>query len=178
MYFKEKMKTAASSTKSELGKLLVDLAIDQINTWANKELKILKHTAGFPVCVSTGTNSWLIGSFNIKQFGAHSWQVTHDTNLVHVFYSKQAAMFYSVFTTGQYYKTADNLLKADQEVAKLSDEMQFYSGKLAKRNTDSFKHQLWEAKYINARAKYKSAKSELEKTLNSAKYCKIWEKIL
>lgn len=178
MYFKEKMKTVASSTKNELGKLLIDLAIDQLNTWANKELNILKHTAGFPVCVSMGPNSWVIGNFSIEQCGAHNWRVTNNSELVHVFYSKQAAMFYSVFTTGHYYKTADNLLKADQEVAKLNDEMHFYSAKLTKRNTDSFKHQLWEAKYINARAKYKSAKSELEKTLNSAKYCKIWEKIL
>ncbi len=178
MYFKEKMKTANSSTKNELGKFLVDLALDKINHWANKELTNLKYDKEFPICVSMSSKEWAIGNYNIEQVGQHSWKVSQDKQTVHVFYSKQAAMFYPVFTIMQYYKTADNLLRTDQEVAKLSDEMLFYSSKLAKRSTDSFKQQLWEAKYINAKAKYKNAKLDLEKTLNSAKYCKIWEKIL
>jgi hypothetical protein len=178
MYFKEKMKTAASSTKKELGKFLVDLAISEIETWASTELKNLRNTLEFPICIQLSDKKWVIGSYTVKHLAQNSWQVTHDDNVVHVFYSKQASMFYPVFMALHYYKTADNLLKADQEAAKLNDEMQFYSAKLSKHTQDSFKQQLWEAKYINARAKYRYAKSDLEKTLKSAKYCKIWEKIL
>lgn len=169
---------ANSSTKNELGKFLVSLALDKIESWASTELTLLKNNVDFPICLQLSGSSWAIGNYYVTHMGQNRWRVTHDDELIHVFYSRQASMFYPVFMILHYYKTADNLLKADREAAKLSDEMQFYSAKLAKNNHDSFKQQLWEAKYINARAKYRYAKSDLEKTLNSAKYCKIWEKIL
>jgi hypothetical protein len=124
--------------------------------------------------------SWVLGQFEIAHIGTNRWQVSVDHKLVNVFYSKQSAVFYSFFTYMKYYKTADNILLQDRDVARLTDELEFYSKKMNKKNTkpDSFKLQLWDARYLEIKSQLKIAREELEKSLQSAKYCKIWEKIL
>ena len=54
------------------------------------------------------------------------------------------------------------------------------SKKINKKTTkpDAFKLQLWDARYLEIKSQLKMAREELEKSLQSAKYCKIWEKIL
>jgi len=127
--------------------------------------------------------SWVLGQFEIAHIGPNRWQVSTDRKLVNVFYSKQSAVFYSFFTYMKYYKTADNILLQDRDVARLTDELEFYSkkmNKMNKKNTkpDAFKLQLWDARYLEIKSQLKIAREELEKSLQSAKYCKIWEKIL
>ena len=54
----------------------------------------------------------------------------------------------------------------------------FYSKKLAGKIKDPFNLQLYETRYTNSKIKYTLAKEELEKTLNHAKYIKVWEPLL
>ena len=54
------MKTAESSIKSDLGKFLVELAINKIGNWAAAEVNQLKHDDKFPICLPTSNKSWII----------------------------------------------------------------------------------------------------------------------
>ena len=174
------MKTAKSSTKNDLGKFLVDLAIDNFNSWATKEFNALRHTARFPVCVPLSEKCLAVGNFEVYCKAQRCWAVSYDKKLIHNFYSKQAAIFYAVFTSLKYYKVADNILLIDMDVAKRSEELLFYNNKIktVTKKTDPFKYQLWHNRHSDVKAKYHRAKQELEKTLNSAKYMKIWDEIL
>lgn len=163
------MKTAASYTKNELGKFIVDLAIDKFHNWADSEFNNLRHTSNFPVCVPLSSKSWIIANFQLDQLGQHNWRISRDEETIHVFYSKQAAVFYALYTRYKWYKTADRILANDQAVAKLNDEMHFYSTRLTSKTADGFKLQLWHTKYLEAKSKYQVAKQELETTLLSAK---------
>lgn len=173
------MKTAESLLKDEIGKLLVDLALSKVNHWARQELNYLRHALDYPVCINLNESHWVIGNFNIKHLGEHRYRVTANGKEVHTFYSKRAAIFYSVLTKIQHYNSADKLLQDDTRVAKLYDDLGFFAAKLAPSvKKDSFKLQLWQTRYIETKTQYTLARQELEKRINSAKYMKIWEKIL
>lgn len=168
---------AVSSIKNELGKLLVDQAMVSLDNWALRELTHLRHTANFPICVALSKTSWAVGKDTLYQLGSHQWSLTHNNKTVHIFYSKQAAVFYSVFNQCHKYKSADGILESDQAVAKHNDEVEFYTLRLAKKTkkTDEFTQQLRWIRYLDAKAKLKTAKQELEKKLHYAKYNKIWD---
>ena len=174
------MKTAESSIKSDLGKFLVELAIRKINTWASTEFTNLRYDEQFPVCLQITNKSWVIGNFTIKNNGAHCWALFNEEKFVHNFYSKQAAMYYAVFERMKLYNSADVLLTADKNMSFASTDFDFFTNKISKINkkTDDFKAQLWRSRYLESKSKFNLARQELEKRLLSAKYNKIWDRIL
>ena len=167
---------AAQSIKNDLGKLLVDRAMSTLDNWAHQELTHLRNSAGFPICVPLSKTSWAVGKYTINQLASHQWSVTQDAKVIHIFYSKQAAVFYSVFNQCHKYKSADDLLESDRAVAKHNDEVEFYTARIAKqtKKTNEFTQQLRWIRYLDAKTKLKTAREELEKKLNYAKYNKIW----
>jgi hypothetical protein len=172
------MKTAESSIKNDLGKLLVNLAISKVDQWARTEFNHLRYGPKFPVCLQINNKIWVVGTHKISHLASHRYTVTDNDQLIHTFYSRQAAIFYAVFTYCKHYKTADKLLENDRNVAKLNDEFEFYSKKLSKKTTDYFKRDLWTIRYTDVKTRYISAQEELEKTLTSAKYNKVWDQLL
>lgn len=173
------MKTVESYTKNELGKLIVNLGVSKVNIWAKKELNYIRYALNQPVLVPINNNQWVIGNYVITNLGTHRYKVTRDNKLIHTFYSKPAAVLYTVLTKMQYYKTADGLLTADTEVARIHDELEFYTDKLTNKNKkDPFKTQLWYARYYDFKLKFGPARQELEKRIATAKYIKIWETLI
>lgn len=172
------MKTAESLLKEKIGKFVVDYAIDHVNQWAKQELNYVRYALDYPVVVPVNKN-WVIGKFYVKNIGPHRYHVSADGKEIHTFYSKQAAIFYAVFTKVKCYKTADTLLEKDQLTAKLFDEFERYGKKLVNsKKADNFKYQLWQTRYLESKSRLAVAKEDLEKKLISAKYNKIWDKIL
>lgn len=167
---------AAQSIKNDLGKFLVDQAMITLDNWAHRELLHLRNNADFPIFVPLSKTSWAVGKYTVNQLASHQWAVTQDTKVIHVFYSKQAAVFYSVFNQCHKYKSADGILESDRAVAKHNDEVEFYTARLAtqSKKVDEFTQQLRWIRYLDAKAKLKTARAELEKMLNQAKYNKIW----
>ena len=174
------MKTVNSSIKSDLGKFLVELAIDKIESWAATEFNNLRHNEEFPVCLQISNKSWVIGNFKIKNNGPHYWTLYNDGKFVHNFYSKQAAMYYAVFEKMKLYSSSEKLLTADKNLVLATSDFDFFTAKLIKINkkTDEFKAQLWRSRYLESKSKVKFARQELEKRLLSAKYNKLWDRIL
>lgn len=171
---------AASSIKNDLGKFLVNLAIDRVDKWARKELEIIRHSKDIPFCIPLTPNKWAVGSFEIHHQSPTAFVVIQGDNLIHTFYSKQAAIFYTVFSKLHYYKMADKLLSKDQKVGKCYNDLEFYSKKLKnhKVSKNDFKYQLYYSRYLEAKSLFNLSIEDLEKTLNLAKYYKIWDKIL
>jgi len=173
------MKTAESLIKKQAGKAIVDLMLVKLDQWAKHEFNYVRHALDIPVLLPLNDKTWVLGNFYIKHLAQHKFQVTQDRKLVHTFYSKQAAVFYTVLTKLHKYKTADDILDKDRCVAKYNDELEFYSKKLLqKKKIDPFKLQLWQTRYFEAKAQYAAAKEQLEKKLLNVKYMKVWSQIL
>ena len=173
---------AKSSIKSQLGKHIVNLAIDKVNTWAHSELRSLSQDEKFPICIELNDHSYLIGNCIIVRIDAHCWRLIHNDKILHTFYNQQAAMFYAVFRKIHYYKLADQLLVEDQRLSKYAEQYTIYSTRLIKdkksKKTDAFRSQLYTSKYFDAKIKMESARQDLSKTLEKAKYLKVWDTIL
>ena len=170
---------AKSHTKDELGRFLVDLALLKVDNWTRRQVDKMRHSGSFPICVPLGKQSWIIGPYHLHEVSEHQCTITLDTKLIHVFYSKQAAIFYSVLSRSKnqhYAKLARHLLIDDQIAGKLFDELMFYHKKINNASTkiDFFKRHLWEVRRQEANLRFKLAKQELTKKLRSAKYIKVW----
>lgn len=170
------MKTDELSTKKLLGKLLVDSTITKFTNLAEQIFRTIRYGESLPVCLDLGNDHYIIGSFAISSNGAHRWPVAKDDKTLHVFYSKMSAMYYCVFESVQQYQHADKILRYDRLAGKFYDDYEFYRSKMLKtrnaehRETVSFKYQ-------EAKMRYEHARQELAKTLELAKYYKVWDKI-
>lgn len=169
---------AAQSIKRKLGKKLVALAIDKINVWAATQFDEIRYKSNYPVCVQTSPTQWIVGYYELNKLGEHRFQLVLNDEQVHTFYSKQSAIFYAVFNSQGYYKTGDKILNHDSQVLKFSDDVDLFKFRLYKRNLDSFKYDLYINRLSDAENKLKYAREELTKTIQSAKYMKVWDNIL
>lgn len=173
------MKTVESYTKEELGKILVDFALLKINHWAKSELNYIRYSLNKPLLIPINDNLWVIGEYVIYNIDNHKYKVLKDKILIHTFYSKKAAVLYAAFNKIKNYKTADKILHADTKVSRLHDECEFFYRKInSKGRKDSFRLDLWLNRYKDYKMQLVPAKIDLEKTLGSAKYMKIWETLL
>lgn len=168
----------AQSTKRKLGKKLVALAINKINDWAANQFDEIRYKSNYPVCIQTAPTQWIVGFYELNKLGEHRFQLTLNGESVHTFYSKQSAIFYAVFNSQGYYKTGDNILNHDSQVLKFSDDVDLFRFRLYKRNLDSFKYDLYVNRLSEAETKLKYAREELTKTIQTAKYMKVWDNIL
>ena len=89
-------------------------------------------------------------------------------------------MYYAVFEKMKLYSSSEKLLTADKKLVLANSDFDFFTAKLIKINkkTDEFKAQLWRSRYLESKSKVKFARQELEKRLLSAKYNKLWDRIL
>jgi len=170
------MTTDESSTKNLLGKLLVDSAIQKFTQLAEQTFKTIRYSESLPVCLDLGDDHYIIGSFEIHGKGAHRWTVIKDHRNVQVFYSKTSAIYYCVFESVQQYRQADKILGYDRLAGKFYDDYEFYRRKMEKTKNAEHRDTIV-FKYQEAKMRYEHARQELAKTLELAKYYKVWDKI-
>ena len=169
-----------SSIKKELGKLLVNAAIKKIDIWANNQLKSIRNSRQTTIIVPLNKRSWIIGPYTLLKVKDNCFQLTLDKKVMGIFYSRQASVFYAALSKSnniKYITVANDIKLLDESVGKLYDEMNFYSKKLksSSQKITEFKRHLWQSRYSETVLQYKSARKELVKKLNHAKYIKVWD---
>lgn len=174
------MTKAKSSTKRKLGEALVDATLHYIDDWAAKQIKHLFANSKFPVILKLDRRTSLVGNCTITRFKDDVWRLVDGNDYTYDFYSYKAAVFYSVFTKCGYYKSADLILYSDQRVGRYSDECKIYEYRLNQKNKkpDYVKQDIIISRYKDSLLMLESAKKELVKNLESAKYLKLWKQIL
>jgi hypothetical protein len=72
------------------------------------------------------------------------------------------------------------LLKADSVVSKLEIDQYYYQNtiKISLKKQDYFRADLAKLRYLDCNLQLQSARRELEKTINTAKYLKVQERLL
>lgn len=122
-----------------------------------------------------------VGKYAIKNL-TETWHVYNNFNeLVNAFTSKKSAVVYTILLQKGRYNQADNLYKQDTRLSKLAQDRTCYihSRLQAVKRKDTFLIDVLDARITDNAIMLNSAKIDLEKTLNQAKYLKgIWEKPL
>lgn len=170
---------AARYTKSEIGKRLVAHAMDRLDHWARNQFDKIRYKSDYPVCIQLKPDCWIVGHYELEKLEDNRYRLTLNGNDTHTFYSKKSAIFYAVFNSKGYFKTSDNIIKQDAKVLKFSDDVNLFKSRLYKSSKlDSFKYDLYVNRLSEAENRLKCARAELTKTIDSAKYMKVWDNIL
>lgn len=166
-----------SYTKDQLGKIVVNKVIREIENWANHELKFITYKYQSPVCLPIGKNTWLVGHFKIIRNKKKQFLVYNDSNIIHKFYVKQAAFLYAIMNKANRYELSNRILNSDRMFGYLLEEQEMLILKQLKykKISNSFKLGLTQAKLSDVNRKLISIKKDLEKNLNLAKYVKVWD---
>jgi len=159
---------------------MVAQAVSYFKNWSEDELSdlIAKQTKSnqMPFIAAIGKNGYVVGNYAIKLIDSDWWEVHYRfSDTVRIFSSKLAAICYAIFNqTGKDTK-ADVILKNDTEVSKLTikSENFYFRFKQAQKKKDQQKIDLFLVRYQESASKLTIAKSNLEKSLNSAKYIKF-----
>lgn len=166
-----------SFTNDQLGKLLVNLALDQLESWGHQELQKLKQNSKFPICLEIKLNYWIVGNKSIKLIKDHCWQVYKDDHHIHDFWSKQSAFFWTIFESKQYWTIAQEILNSDRKTAKYWDEQQLFLQRLITER-DKTRRAILSMRLENAKREFEVGRKELNKSLKNAKYHHIWDNLL
>lgn len=139
----------------------------------------MRYSDGLAICVPLSKTSWIIGPYRLEELNEHQYRLDFERRLVHVFYSRQAAIFYGVLIRShnpRHIKLAKQILNDDTRAGKLHDELMFYSRKISKdtAKSDGFKLDLWRTRRQEIKLHLKQARQDLQKNLDSAKYIKVW----
>ena len=174
------MKKVKSSIKRKFAEHLVNKTLEKLDRWALRELTVMSKNSAYPIIFQTGKNTFIVGSHVIEQISINCYRVTIDDRLVHDFYNQKAATLYCVcFKLGLSHYAID-LLRLDQTLSKAESDFHNYATRLKtiNKDTDDFKRQLWITRYSEAKSAVGVAREDLKKTLESAKYIKVWDRII
>jgi hypothetical protein len=153
----------------------VDLAAEYVKSWTKKETRKLIKSEPLLIPTKWGIQ---VGKYAVKSAN-YDWVVYNDFNeLLDTFTCKKSAVLYSLlYQTGRL-NQALGLRRQDATLSKLvQDKTHYsYSRQRAIKRKDMFSVDVYDARLTDNAILLETAKIDLEKTLNQAKYLKgIWE---
>ena len=154
---------------------------EYLKEWTDRELQDLVLNQKIPVCLPIGDRGFLIGRYRMYPVGKHTWRVLdNNQEFVHDFSRKLSAVFYCLTTQLNKLNLARSILTADTAVGKLELDQDYYmySIKNYAKKQDFFRVDLAKLRYIQAQHELVFANQELEKTINTAKYLKVQERLI
>jgi hypothetical protein len=158
-----------------------EITTQYLKAWTDRELRYLTIHQKVPVCLPIGDTGFLIGRYKLEKIKETCWRVV-DANgmLVSDFTSKISAVCYALAGHLNHINLANMLLKADTAVSKLEMDQEYYQHtmRLNLKKQNYFKADLANFRYLDCKIKLQVAKTELQKTINTAKYLKVQEQLL
>jgi hypothetical protein len=156
---------------------VADLVSGYVKIWAKSEANRLLNTEQVPLIIPTKTG-YKVGRFNVELHPGPCWIVTdyHGEKPLH-FAEKRAAVLYCIHYQLRKFKQAEDVLLQDRTFAKLHNDFICYvhSIKMAVKRGDMFAVDVAIARRDETKHKLEVARNDLQKTLNQAKYIKIWD---
>lgn len=155
-------------------------AVQYITQWQKHELISLSMSqkpGALPVCIPVAKDTYVVGKYGLKRVGKF-WQVssTHSEHKLH-FSKRSTALIYLLCIQTKYPKLASEILQQESSIIKLLEELEHYSYSLekSKRKRDWWRVDHFTNLTSNVEFKLLEARNQLEKSIDLAKYFKIWD---
>jgi hypothetical protein len=149
-----------------------------IGVWTKLETQRLLKSE--PIIVQTNWG-FRVGKYSVKNVG-NSWHAFNEWGeFVNPFSNKKSAIYWSLLQAMGRLTHSKKLLEQDRWFDKCEQDRLHYTHKRRRaiQQKDFFKVDVCDARLSKNQSLLETAKDDLEKTLNSAKYLKgIWEKPL
>ena len=156
----------------------VKRAVEYIDNWKKRELEQLTlKTKGTPICIPISKTALVVGRYGIKKEGQNWVTVNSIDSSMHNFSRRATAIVYTLCDQKNQKRLARDILHYDTEVIKITEEIETYSYKkeCAKRKRDYWRIDHFDILGSRAEFRLEEAMNQLEKSINLAKYFKIWE---
>ena len=166
-------------TKNQVNQA-ADLTTKYLKAWTDRELHNLVYNQNLPVCLPLGDHGFLIGRYKLEKIKDQCWRISFNNNTINDFTSKISAACYAIAEQLNHLNLANNLLKADNLVSKLEMDQTYYQHTIRCniKKGDYFRVDLAKLRYLDCNLQLQLARRELEKTINTAKYLKVQERLL
>lgn len=149
--------------------------IDYVKQFTSVELYELMRKSTGELIYSPDDQTYVLGRYSTRITPDGLWKVvTVFGETEHVFCNKQASLLYALALIRSQFRLASRLKESDQKYLFAKTEFLHYKQRLSSQNKkDEFKSGLYAAKLTTAKSKLIHARSELEKSLEMAKYLKL-----
>lgn len=157
--------------------IAADLAVAYIKHWAREEAVHALSTNRQPLIMPT-SNGYRVGRFSVTHLPNDTWRVLDQAGDPRaVFLWRSAAVAYCVLEHLGKYQDSRKLLGLDNTILKLTNDMLFYKKSIENsvRRKDVVKTEFVWNRYLQAKAQFDVAKNNLEKSLKTTKYLKVWD---
>lgn len=148
---------------------LAELASEYVRHWTREQAQSI---AKQELVIIPANWGYQVGKYSVREHN-QTWLVKNVFNEpVNCFTSKRSAITWCILEQSQLFKTSDRLLAQDIKLSKLiQDSANYnYTKQISKKKRDLFSVDVLDARLAETAVLLESAKNELEKTLNSAKY--------
>lgn len=160
----------------------IDHAVEYVKLWKRQELiNIVTNppkTNSLPVCIPIKKDTYVIGNQGLTK-SDNVWHLTEaNTKKSHLFVHRSSAVVYAICTQIGKPKLAQEILNHNQDLIRLQtklNEFKYLQDKARRRKDKDY----WRLDYYNIMLEsvefdIVDAKIQLEKSLNLAKYFKVW----
>lgn len=157
--------------------IATDLTAAYVRHWTTDRTREMLKTDPTPIIVPT-KQGFMVGSMSAKLNKNTTWSVANRwQEPVGTFSWKSSAITYCVLEHLKKYTLSRNILLLDDKMTKFEIDMVHYQKSLRRSiaNKDTVKTDFVWARYLHAKAQHEVAKNNLEKSLNSNKYLKVWD---
>ena len=148
-----------------------------VKVWAKAEVNRIIASNTTPV-IAPIKNGYRVNKQKVIKEPNDTWRLVNDFDeLIHIFYDKRSAIIYSVLYQLHRFVSADQLLTADSRLNKLQADFQHYENSMrrAVKRRDYAAVDVLSSRYYDTKELLICARNELEKTLRSNKYLKVWD---
>lgn len=160
--------------KSTTPKKSIEIDLEKIRKFTEKELAKLSDASPLPFCYEIGNDIVIVGACKVIRTKDQKWLVKEGNYELFEFFTRKDAIFYCIAVHKQDHHLQQSIIKYDQRIDRLEEETKAYRirYKQAVEKQDDFKSDLYSIRYVEAKKRLDQLKEELQKSLEMTKYIK------
>lgn len=179
-FTKRKSRTKVQPEQIQQLSQSIDQAVQYVSDWQRKELinmSMAQTADSLPICIPVGRDRYVVGSYGLQRQAA-LWQVTKADQIEPVYFStRSTALLYLLCVQTRHKNLAKEIQQYDTAIIKLREDYDLYTNRLQKARK---KKDYWRVDHLVNRSsdiecKLNEAKNQLRKSIDLAKYFKIWD---
>jgi len=162
---------AKSTTKNES----TSFDIEKIRRFTQDELaRIADAPSELPFCYQIGTDV-LVGRYRVVKIDDKCWQVQEHNQILFDFFNRKDAIFYCIALHKEKLQLAQDIRDCDSLLNRLEFDASLYRlrYKKAQETGDTWGEQFYSTRYQETQHRIETAKKEIRKNLDLAKYIKV-----
>ena len=177
-YSRKKFQIKKTTPQVQVVQSEIEQTVQYVQRWQRSELSklLLQNKTPVPVCVEINPNTYIIGRYAIKKLNNLWYSLDSRDESEQKFNSKLSAVLHALCDLRGRKELANEILEYDNRVMKLSTDLAIYKHR---RLSSIRKKNFWRSDYFQIREdstnyQLEEAKKQLQKSINLAKYYKIW----